>query len=128
MASREDLYTKEEIQLFRDYMSVAVPEEELEICSDELIIETIEIIARDGDLERPKETDQTIELNPDELEVVTGAGKLEDLLDQIKRAGIYKEMKRLLNTEGGKVAAVQLCISLGGPLVYLCNDVIGLIK
>ena len=129
MASRVDLYTKEEIQLFRDYMSVAVPEEELEICSDELIIETIEIIARGGgDLERPKETDQTIELNPDDLEVVTGAGKLEDLLDQIKRAGIYKEMKRLLNTEGGKVAAVQLCIGLGTDLVYLCNDVIGLIK
>ena len=130
MASRVDLYTKEEIQLFRDYMSVAVPEEELEICSDELIIETIEIIARGGggDLERPKETDQTIELNPDDLEVVTGAGKLEDLLDQIKRAGIYKEMKRLLNTEGGKVAAVQLCVGLGTDLVYLCNDVIGLIK
>lgn len=75
-----------------------------------------------------KETDKTIELNPDDLEVVTGAGKLEDLLAQIKAAGIYNEMKRLLNSEGGKVAAVKMCIGLGGPLIYLCNDVIGLIK
>ena len=129
MSSRADLYTKEEIQLFRDYLSVAVPVETLEICSDELVIETIEIVAREEeDYELPKETDRSIELDQNDLEVVTGAGKLEDLLAQIKRAGIYKDMKRLLNSPGGKVKVVSMCIDMGGPLVYLCNDVIGLIK
>lgn len=128
MSSRVDLYTKDEIQLFRDYISVGVPEETLDECCDELIIETVEAMAGDNSYELPDEKDRVLEIAPDDLDVVTGAGKLEDLLSQIKKAGIYNEMKRLLNTSGGKVEAVQLCISLGGDLVYLCNDVIGLIK
>ena len=68
------------------------------------------------------------EVIPEEQALKERAGKLEDLLSLIKKSGIYNEMKRLLNTTGGKVAAVAACIALGGPLVYLCNDVIGLIK
>ena len=71
------------------------------------------------------------ELNLEQMEMVTGGGKLEDMLAVLKsKPGLMNELRHIVATEG-KAAMVQRIIDVvqkeRPDLVYLANDVIGLI-
>ena len=71
------------------------------------------------------------ELNLEQMEMVTGGGKLEDMLAVLKsKPGLMKELRHIHATEG-KPAMVKRIIDVvqkeRPDLVWLANDVIGLI-
>ena len=71
------------------------------------------------------------ELSLDELDKVTGGGKLEDMLAVLKsKPGLMNELRHIIATEG-KPAMVKRIIDVvqkeRPDLVWLANDVIGLI-
>ena len=63
------------------------------------------------------------ELNLDELEQVSGAGQLEDLINKIKASGKYNYLKNKLQKEG-KVAAAADCCEYFGPLCGFCASAV----
>lgn len=71
------------------------------------------------------------ELNLEQMEMVTGGGKLEDMLAVLKsKPGLMNELRHIIATEG-KPAMVKRIIDVvqkeRPDLVWLANDVIGLI-
>lgn len=60
------------------------------------------------------------ELNLDELEQVSGAGQLEDLINKIKASGKYNYLKNKYQKEGRNAAARECCDLFGPPLSAYC--------
>ena len=77
--------------------------------------------------EEIKKKEMDLELNPDDLEQVSGGGLLDDLLARIESSGKAPEYKRILKTQG-KAAAAAACCADNGDLCGFCAAAVTMLK
>jgi len=77
--------------------------------------------------EEIKKKEMDLELNPDDLEQVSGGGLLDDLLARIESSGKAPEYKELLRT-GGEPAAAAACMADFPELCGFCVTAVTMMK